>query len=106
MPLITMFAQTVELTFRACHCLPSARLPGQVRRARGPAWSAYARVPRGNNGMSWVWAVVAGLIVGVVARLIVPGKQAIPIWLTALIGLLGALAGNALASALGVRSTG
>lgn len=56
--------------------------------------------------MSWVWAIVAGLIVGVIARLIVPGKQSIPIWLTALIGLLGALAGNALASALGVRSTG
>lgn len=56
--------------------------------------------------MSWVWAVVAGVIVGVIARLIVPGKQAIPIWLTVLIGLLGALGGNALASVLGVRSTG
>jgi uncharacterized membrane protein YeaQ/YmgE (transglycosylase-associated protein family) len=56
--------------------------------------------------MSWIWAIVAGLVIGVIAKLIVPGKQNIPIWLTILIGIVGALVGNALASALGVESTG
>ena len=56
--------------------------------------------------MSWIWAIVAGLVIGVIAKLIVPGRQQIPIWLTILIGIVGAVVGNALASALGVESTG
>jgi uncharacterized membrane protein YeaQ/YmgE (transglycosylase-associated protein family) len=55
--------------------------------------------------MSWLWAAAAGLVIGVIARLIAPGKQSVPIWLTVVIGIAGALVGNALASALGVRTT-
>ena len=56
--------------------------------------------------MSFIWAIIAGLIIGVIARAIRPGKQDIPIWLTILIGIAGAIVGNLLASALGVRHTG
>ena len=56
--------------------------------------------------MSFIWAIIAGLIIGVIARLIRPGKQDIPIWLTILIGIAGAIVGNLLASAFGVRDTG
>jgi len=49
-----------------------------------------------------ITAIVIGLIVGALARLIVPGKQGIPIWLTIVIGIVGALIGTALAKALGV----
>lgn len=55
--------------------------------------------------MSFVWAIIAGLIVGVLARAVLPGKQAIPIWLTIVLGIGGALLGNALASGIGVRDT-
>jgi uncharacterized membrane protein YeaQ/YmgE (transglycosylase-associated protein family) len=52
-----------------------------------------------------IWSIVAGLIVGSIAKLFVPGRQDIPIWLTILIGIAGALIGNFLAVVLGVRHT-
>lgn len=56
--------------------------------------------------MSFIWAIIAGLIIGVIARAVLPGRQDIPIWLTIILGVLGAVIGNAIASALGVRDTG
>ncbi|MFI8306670.1 GlsB/YeaQ/YmgE family stress response membrane protein [Streptomyces sp. NPDC085927] len=56
--------------------------------------------------MSFLWAIVAGLIIGLLAKLVIPGRQPIPLWLTVLLGIVGAVAGNALASAVGVRDTG
>lgn len=56
--------------------------------------------------MSFLWAIIAGLIIGLVARAVLPGKQDIPIWLTIVVGVVGALIGNLLASGLGVRDTG
>jgi uncharacterized membrane protein YeaQ/YmgE (transglycosylase-associated protein family) len=55
--------------------------------------------------MSFVWAIIAGLIIGLLARAVLPGKQAIPLWLTILLGIIGAIIGNALASAVGVEDT-
>ncbi|MEV0533842.1 GlsB/YeaQ/YmgE family stress response membrane protein [Kitasatospora sp. NPDC050463] len=56
--------------------------------------------------MTLIWALVVGLVVGLLAKLVLPGRQPVPLWLTMLLGLVGALAGNVLASALGVRHTG
>ncbi|MBW5424453.1 GlsB/YeaQ/YmgE family stress response membrane protein [Streptomyces sp. BG9H] len=56
--------------------------------------------------MSFLWAIIAGLIIGVIAKLVLPGRQPIPLWLTVILGILGAVIGNALASAFGVRDTG
>jgi uncharacterized membrane protein YeaQ/YmgE (transglycosylase-associated protein family) len=53
-----------------------------------------------------IWAIVAGLIIGVIAKLILPGRQPIPIWLTVVLGVVGALIGNWISSAIGVRHTG
>ncbi|GLY16846.1 GlsB/YeaQ/YmgE family stress response membrane protein [Kineosporia rhizophila] len=55
--------------------------------------------------MSFIWAIIAGLIVGAIARLVLPGRQNIPIWLTILLGIVGAVVGNAAAVALGVGET-
>jgi uncharacterized membrane protein YeaQ/YmgE (transglycosylase-associated protein family) len=55
--------------------------------------------------MEFIWAIIAGFIVGVIARLLRPGKQNIPLWLTVLIGIAGAVLGNLLATAFGVRDT-
>jgi len=52
-----------------------------------------------------IWAIIAGLIIGSIAKLFVPGRQNIPVWLTILIGIAGALIGNFLAIVLGVRHT-
>ncbi|GAA1353999.1 GlsB/YeaQ/YmgE family stress response membrane protein [Saccharothrix algeriensis] len=50
-------------------------------------------------------ALIVGLIIGLLGRLVVPGKQRIPIWLTILIGVIAALIGTFLANALGVGDT-
>jgi uncharacterized membrane protein YeaQ/YmgE (transglycosylase-associated protein family) len=52
-----------------------------------------------------IWAIIAGLVIGSIAKLFIPGRQDIPIWLTILIGIVGVLVGNFLAAILGVRHT-
>ncbi|MFB9908451.1 GlsB/YeaQ/YmgE family stress response membrane protein [Allokutzneria oryzae] len=52
-----------------------------------------------------VSAVVVGMIIGVVARIVVPGKQRIPLWLTALVGIVAALLGTFVATLLGIGET-
>ena len=53
-----------------------------------------------------VTAIVFGLVIGALGRLVVPGRQNIPIWLTLLIGIAGALVGTFLASLFGWDDTG
>ncbi|MFE1263261.1 GlsB/YeaQ/YmgE family stress response membrane protein [Streptomyces albogriseolus] len=50
-------------------------------------------------------ALVIGIVIGVLGRLVVPGRQRIGILWTILIGIAAALIGSALASALGVADT-
>ena len=55
--------------------------------------------------MSLIWTIIIGLIVGVIARLLIPGKEAISSgalgWLiTALIGIAGAFLGTFIGGAL------
>lgn len=50
-------------------------------------------------------ALVVGLIIGALGRLVVPGKQNIPIWLTIIVGIVAAFVGTFIARALGVSST-
>ena len=52
-----------------------------------------------------ITAIVIGLIIGALGRLVVPGKQDIPIWLTMLIGVVAAIIGTFIAAALGVDDT-
>lgn len=50
-------------------------------------------------------ALVVGLVIGALARLVLPGRQPIPIWLTIVVGALGAVLGTLLAQNLGVAVT-
>ncbi|MEJ3746626.1 GlsB/YeaQ/YmgE family stress response membrane protein [Actinomycetes bacterium KLBMP 9797] len=50
-------------------------------------------------------ALIIGLIIGALGRLVVPGRQNIPIWLTMLIGVGAALLGTVIARAAGLAST-
>jgi len=52
-----------------------------------------------------ITAIIIGLIIGALGRLVLPGKQSIGIWLTLLIGIVAALIGTVLASAIGVSDT-
>jgi uncharacterized membrane protein YeaQ/YmgE (transglycosylase-associated protein family) len=52
-----------------------------------------------------VSALIVGLIIGVLGRLVAPGKQSIPIWLTIVIGIIAAFIGTAIARGLGYADT-
>jgi uncharacterized membrane protein YeaQ/YmgE (transglycosylase-associated protein family) len=50
-------------------------------------------------------AIIVGLIIGALGRLVVPGPQNIPIWLTIVVGIVAALIGTAIARAAGWADT-
>lgn len=52
-----------------------------------------------------IWIVIAGFVIGLIAKAVVPGRQNIPLWLTIGLGIVGALVGNLIAAAIGVRNT-
>ena len=47
-----------------------------------------------------IGAIIIGLIISALGRLIVPGKQNIPIWLTILVGIVAALIGSFIVGSL------
>ncbi len=55
--------------------------------------------------MHILYAIVAGLIIGLLAKLLISGRQPIPIWLTIILGIIGGLIGDFLATKLNVRHT-
>lgn len=56
--------------------------------------------------MGWVATIIAGIILGLLGKFIAPGdKDNIPIWLTIIVGIVGALLGYWIAGALGVQNT-
>ncbi|MER6270073.1 GlsB/YeaQ/YmgE family stress response membrane protein [Streptomyces sp900105755] len=55
--------------------------------------------------MGWLWAIIVGFVLGLIAKAVIPGKQHSPLWLTTIFGILGAIAGNAVARAVGVAAT-
>ncbi|MCT9140459.1 GlsB/YeaQ/YmgE family stress response membrane protein [Streptomyces violarus] len=55
--------------------------------------------------MGWLWAIIVGLVLGLLAKAIIPGKQHIPLWLTVILGIIGGIAGNAIARSAGVDAT-
>ena len=52
-----------------------------------------------------ITAIIVGAIIGALGRLVLPGRQAIPVWLTIVVGIVAALLGTVVANALGVKTT-
>jgi uncharacterized membrane protein YeaQ/YmgE (transglycosylase-associated protein family) len=55
--------------------------------------------------MGWLWAIIVGFVLGLLAKAILPGKQHSPLWLTTVFGIIGAVIGNALAASFGIAET-
>jgi uncharacterized membrane protein YeaQ/YmgE (transglycosylase-associated protein family) len=55
--------------------------------------------------MGWLWAIIVGFVLGLLAKAIIPGKQHSPLWLTTIFGIIGAVAGNAMARGFGIEET-
>ena len=52
-----------------------------------------------------ITAIIIGAIIGALGRLVVPGKQNIPIWLTIVVGIVAAFIGTFIARLFGVENT-
>ncbi len=52
-----------------------------------------------------ITAILVGLVVGILGRLVVPGKQNIPTWLTIVVGIAAAFIGTAIARGLDYATT-
>ncbi len=50
-------------------------------------------------------AIIVGLIIGALGRLVLPGRQNIPVWLTIVVGIVAAIIGTAIARAAGWANT-
>ncbi|GAA2158797.1 GlsB/YeaQ/YmgE family stress response membrane protein [Pedococcus bigeumensis] len=55
--------------------------------------------------MEIIGVIIAGAIIGALAKLVMPGKQAGGIIITILLGIVGVIIGYYLAAALGVEAT-
>jgi uncharacterized membrane protein YeaQ/YmgE (transglycosylase-associated protein family) len=55
--------------------------------------------------MEIIGVIIAGAIIGALARLVMPGRQGISVLVTVILGILGVLIGYYLAAALGVEAT-
>ncbi len=55
--------------------------------------------------MGWLWAIIVGFVLGLLAKAVIPGKQHIPLWLATLCGMAGAVIGNAMARGFGIEET-
>ena len=55
--------------------------------------------------MTIIGLIIAGAIIGVLARLFMPGRQPIGVLITVILGILGVLIGWWLAGVLGVQTT-
>ncbi|WP_432483279.1 GlsB/YeaQ/YmgE family stress response membrane protein [Kineococcus esterisolvens] len=57
-------------------------------------------------GISFLSAIIVGLVIGALARLVLPGKQKIGIIMTILVGIVAALIGLAIGAALNLTDDG
>ena len=56
--------------------------------------------------MSIIWAILIGFLVGIVAKLLMPGRDGGGFFITALLGIIGALVATFLGQAMGIYADG
>ena len=52
-----------------------------------------------------ITAIIVGAIIGALGRLVLPGRQSLPVWLTIVVGIVAAFLGSFIADVLGVSDT-
>ena len=56
--------------------------------------------------MHWIWTIVIGFVAGLIAKAITPGSGPSGFWLTAILGIAGALAATFIGQLMGFNSEG
>jgi uncharacterized membrane protein YeaQ/YmgE (transglycosylase-associated protein family) len=60
--------------------------------------------PRGLLMLHLIWKFVLGLVIGYLARILLPGGDHIGFWLTGIVGVVGSFGGHWIAQAAGLES--
>jgi|SRR5436190_17967466 len=91
----------LELSLRhaACFCSAPAVASPAANRIDNP-W------PPGLKGVSMIWAIIIGFIVGLVAKFLTPGRDPSGFFITAAIGIVGSLLATYGGQALGLYNAG
>ncbi|MEV0155156.1 GlsB/YeaQ/YmgE family stress response membrane protein [Micromonospora sp. NPDC050686] len=58
------------------------------------------------SAVQLISAVVVGLVVGAIGRLVVPGRERVPVWVALTVGVAAAVAGTIAVRVAGGRSDG
>ena len=51
--------------------------------------------------LHWIYSAIVGIVTGYIARLLLPGHDEIGIFVTMLVGVIGAMVGTAIGKAVG-----
>src|SRR6266545_531809 len=78
----------------------------QMMTATPPARRMEGRGSTAGRAFMTITGILSAVIFGAVGRLLVPGKQSMPIWLTMAVGVVAAFAGTGLAKLLDLRTHG
>ena len=54
--------------------------------------------------LHWIWKFILGIIVGIVARMLLPGAHHIGLIMTGILGVVGSWAGHGIAHVAGLES--
>jgi uncharacterized membrane protein YeaQ/YmgE (transglycosylase-associated protein family) len=56
--------------------------------------------------MHWVWTILIGFVAGLIAKAVTPGAGPSGFWLTAILGIAGAIAATFIGQLMGLYSEG
>ena len=56
--------------------------------------------------MGFIWSIIVGFFIGLIARFLMPGRDAAGFFVTALLGILGAVVANYIGQAMGAYGPG
>ena len=51
--------------------------------------------------MAWIWAIIVGFFIGLIARFLMPGKDPTGFFITSLIGIMGSLVAYGIGRSMG-----
>ena len=99
---LALAPRLVSAAFTTAKSLPPDRWPSRSSTAgilRRPPWKTDDQ--RRGEDVAVIGFIVFGLVVGVLARLLVPGRQELSLGMTVLLGVVGSVVGGVVANALG-----
>jgi uncharacterized membrane protein YeaQ/YmgE (transglycosylase-associated protein family) len=68
--------------------------------------SRFSLTPGSIAMMHWIWTILIGFVAGLIAKMVTPGSGPTGFWLTAILGIAGALAATFIGQLMGLYPEG